>query len=248
MNFRGDKMVTYSLFSDKGNRDNNEDYVGNGSNGEMQCFILADGLGGHGRGEVASQLVVEEGINLLSKYNDLERYVSKAFEIAQEKLLKYQNLQHAKNEMKSTEVILALNGQQAVWGHVGDSRLYVFKGHKVKKRTMDHSYVQNLCRAGRIKEKDIRNHPDRNVVLRVMGIQWDKPAYEMADSIKLKKNMSFLLCTDGFWELILEKDMEKCLKMANNPEEWIALMKTIIVNNGKNVNMDNYSAIAVWVR
>ncbi len=81
-----------------------------------------------------------------------------------------------------------------------------------------------------------------------MGIQWDKPAYEMADSIKLKKNMSFLLCTDGFWELILEKDMEKCLKMANNPEEWIALMKTIIVNNGKNVNMDNYSAIAVWVR
>ena len=75
-----------------------------------------------------------------------------------------------------------------------------------------------------------------------------KAVYEMADSIKLKKNMSFLLCTDGFWELILEKDMEKCLKMANNPEEWIALMKTIIVNNGKNVNMDNYSAIAVWVR
>lgn len=241
-------MTTYSTYTDVGKRQNNEDYIGVREENGVYAFIIADGLGGHGRGEEASKLVVEEGLRLVSDVKNIERYVEKAFEISQEKLLKYQKVKHAVNEMKTTEVILAMDEKKVIWGHIGDSRLYFFKRNRLVKRTLDHSYVQNLCMTGEIKEKEIRNHPDRNVLLRVMGVEWNEPKYELSKLRNNSKGASYLLCTDGFWELINEKEMIKCLKLAKNPDEWLALMKNIINENGKDLDMDNYSAIAVWVR
>lgn len=65
---------------------------------------------------------------------------------------------------------------------------------------------------------------------------------------RLHKRSSFLLCSDGFWELIDEKQMSKTLKKADSPQQWLAAMEEIILANGKGTNMDNYSAIAVFVR
>ena len=185
---------------------------------------------------------------LKNDHEKLEHYLKYSFEIAQEKLLKYQKANRAVREMKTTKVNLCINKSDVMWGHIGDSRLYYFKGKRLIKRTLDHSYVQSLCRSKEIKETDIRNHPDRNVLLRVMGEDWNEPKYELSKKYRLKKNMSFLLCSDGFWELIDEKQMKMCLAKAQNVDEWIALMKNIIDENGKGKEMDNYSAIAVWVR
>ena len=241
-------MITYSIFTNKGGRPDNEDYVAAKQIDGRYAFILADGLGGHGYGEVASKLVVDEGIRLLNEIEDIEHYLKYSFEIAQDKLLKYQKANRAVREMKTTKVNLCINKSDVMWGHIGDSRLYYFKGKRLIKRTLDHSYVQSLCRSKEIKETDIRNHPDRNVLLRVMGEDWNEPKYELSKKYRLKKNMSFLLCSDGFWELIDEKQMKMCLAKAQNVDEWIALMKNIIDENGKGKEMDNYSAIAVWVR
>ena len=131
-------------------------------------------------------------------------------------------------------------------GHIGDSRGYVFYKNKVKTRTLDHSIPQMLVLAKEIKEDMIRNHPDRNMLLRVMGVEWDEIMYELMQPISLKKCQAFLLCSDGFWELIDEKEMSTQLRKSNSVEEWLDNMVKIVENNGKYKNMDNYSAIAVW--
>ena len=122
----------------------------------------------------------------------------------------------------------------------------MFYKNKVKTRTLDHSIPQMLVLAKEIKEDMIRNHPDRNMLLRVMGVEWDEIMYELMQPISLKKCQAFLLCSDGFWELIDEKEMNAQLRKSNSVEEWLDNMVKIVEDNGKGKNMDNYSAIAVW--
>ena len=114
-------------------------------------------------------------------------------------------------------------------------------------RTLDHSIPQMLVMSGEITESEIRNHPDRNILLRVMGAEWDGPAYELLKPVPLRKCQAMLLCSDGFWELIDEACMCDCLKKSNSVEEWMAYMSEIVKINGKDKDMDNYTAVAVWV-
>jgi len=81
-----------------------------------------------------------------------------------------------------------------------------------------------------------------------MGTQWDSPKYIISGQLDMPASTSFLLCSDGFWELIEEKEMSRCLKKSSNPEQWLFVMEKIVQRNGKRRNMDNYSAIAVFVR
>ncbi|MDF2889612.1 MAG: serine/threonine-protein phosphatase, partial [Lacrimispora sp.] len=74
----------------------------------------------------------------------------------------------------------------------------------------------------------------------------DELNYQLSEEVKEEGRQAFLLCSDGFWELIEEKKMEKTLKASSSPEEWLSLMKTIVLKNGKYADMDNYSAVAVW--
>lgn len=118
--------------------------------------------------------------------------------------------------------------------------------NKVYKRTLDHSIPQMLVLSKDIKESEIRNHPDRNIVLRVMGIEWDEPMFDLMKPVPLKKCRAFLLCSDGFWELIEEKDMCALLKTSATVEDWLSSMVQVVKESGKDRNMDNFSAIAVW--
>ncbi|MFR1833057.1 MAG: PP2C family protein-serine/threonine phosphatase [Lachnospiraceae bacterium] len=241
-------MVKFELLSNAGDREHNEDYIGMYQNGSGFCFVLADGLGGHGNGEVASQAAVDAVIQEFS--NDKNRKamdLSEFFRCAQEKILKLQEGDIHKRGMRTTLVVLELANDYAVYGHVGDSRLYVFRNGKIQTRTLDHSVPQMLVNAGELKEKKIRNHPDRNRVLRAMGEPSAPPKYELSTPIPLTPNMAFLLCSDGFWELIDEKKMEACLKKSANPAQWLEKMETIVKKNGKRKDMDNYSAIGVWI-
>lgn len=242
-------MLRYAMISEPGNRDGNEDYVGEKilDSGEEGCFVLCDGLGGHGQGEVASRFIVEEVLQIFKdRHSDLT-FLNDAFEESQAHLMCLQEEKHAKNELKTTAVLLHIMKDKIHWGHIGDSRLYYFEKGKIKQRTMDHSVPQMLVAAGEIKEKEIRHHPDRNRLLRVMGMEWDSPKYTLASSMEKNNKQAFLLCSDGFWELIEEKKMERCLKKAKSPEAWLDSMKEIVVKNGKGIEMDNFSAIAVFV-
>ncbi|MBQ7535590.1 MAG: serine/threonine-protein phosphatase [Stomatobaculum sp.] len=241
-------MITFSLLTNPGNRENNEDNIGMYQAGDDYCFVLADGLGGHGAGEIASAIAVEQVVTVFAgKGKASAECLSEAMMNAQNAILTHQRNDRSTADMKTTCTVLMIGGDGIFRGHIGDSRIYYFDNAKMPERTLDHSVPQLLCQAGRIREKDIRHHPDRNRLLRVMGIEWDEPRFELADTLEKKRGQAFLLCSDGFWELIDEKKMVACLKKADSPEEWLKMMELIVLRNGRGLNMDNYSAIGVWV-
>lgn len=241
-------LLTYHLLSDKGNRKNNEDRVGSYVRENEYCFALADGLGGHEKGEVASKMVVDTSVELFKKDGFSEFYIREAFEESQERLLRKQNEDMKPDDYKTTLVLLCIKEGYINWGHIGDSRLYLFKNKKLILRTLDHSVPQVLVNIGEIDEKEIRNHPDRSHLLNAMGIEWERPKYEIAEPIESESGMAFLLATDGFWELITEEEMLKCLKKAADVHKWMNQMKKLVLKNGESRNMDNFSAIGVWIK
>lgn len=105
-----------------------------------------------------------------------------------------------------------------------------------------------LVNQGEIRERDIRFHEDRNRLTRVLGMEWDAPRYTASEEMLLAPPATFLLCSDGFWELIDEKEMSRQLKKSATPGEWLQRMEEIVLQNGQGKRMDNYSAIAVFVR
>ncbi len=239
-------MIDKFIISNQGERNNNEDYVGMWENSSQCWFFLADGLGGHGKGEVASRCVVENAKTLIDENKGCV-LPDVLFEYCQEKLIELQNQNNESFGMKTTLVSLSIDNEKVQFSHVGDSRGYMFSNGKCKFITEDHSVPMMLAKAGTIKEKEIPHHPDRNRLLKVMGVEWDEPEEEIDDPILLKKNMkyAFLLCSDGFWEWIEKKEMEKCLKSAVDAEDWIKKMERIVIQNGQGHNMDNYSAIGI---
>ena len=241
-------MISYDLLTNMGSRGNNEDSVGMFQSGEAFCFALADGLGGHGKGEIASKLAVEQAIATFAQEGLASREcLANSLLNGQKAIMEMQKRDRTASDMKTTCVLLQVGTDLIQWGHVGDSRLYYFKSRKLEARTLDHSVPQLLVAAGQLKEKHIRNHPDRNRLLRVMGIEWDEPKFQLGDPVEKEEGQAFLLCSDGFWELIDEKKMISCLKKADSPKAWLLRMEEIIQKQGRGRDMDNYSAIAVWI-
>ena len=234
------------MITQTGSREHNEDSAACIEKDSNYCFIVADGLGGHGKGEVASQKAVEVfERDFCTNKKSNEEFLSSAFSNAQNEILMLQQTQGDKHGMKTTTVCLSIIENMCQWGHIGDSRLYVFRKNKVSIRTLDHSVPQMLVLSGEIKEKHISKHPDRNRLLRVMGIEWDSPRYELSDEVPLADCQAFLLCTDGFWEFIDPKLMGKFLKKSKTVDEWLGLMTAEVERNGQGQDTDNYTAIAV---
>lgn len=243
-------MVDYYLLTNQGERDYNEDYVDMKKVDGKYCFLLADGLGGHGHGELASECVVKNGLEVFEKYHNEPEWQTNLFTICQDKLLELQEERNEPRGMKTTMVLLSLENGIAQYMHVGDSRGYVFENGVYTSRTRDHSVPQMLAKSGEITEDEIRHHPDRNRLIRVIGSEWDKPMQEKSPAVPLTddKQYAFLLCTDGWWDWITEPEMEECLKKSNTAKEWMDSMLEIVLKNGTGNGMDNYSAITVIVK
>jgi len=172
-------------------------------------------------------------------------FLKRTFIAAQNAVMELQKTEHAQFEMKTTAVALAIIKDKCSWGHIGDSRLYMFNKNKIKARTLDHSVPQMLVLSGEISENKIRKHPDRNKLLRVMGIEWGSPRFELSGECALSECQAFLLCSDGYWEFINEKHMCSLLKKSRNADEWLNMMTAEVEKNGAVYDMDNYTAITV---
>ncbi len=240
-------MITYKIISRTGERPVNEDCTGMHRRGDQYGFFLADGLGGHGKGEVASKTAVEQAILQFEAGGCSEDTLKAVFEAGQAAVLERQEREQSSQSMKTTMTALMMDEQTIRWGHVGDSRIYYFQNNRLVSRTFDHSVPQMLVAAGEIKEREIRHHPDRNRLLRVMGVEWDRPAYQLAAPVPRKGRQAFLMCSDGFWELVDEKEMTSLLKRSKSVEDWICQMEVLVKLHGEGTNMDNYSAVAVWI-
>jgi len=243
-------MIEYATITEIGEKPCNEDAVRVFENQPLSTygFILADGLGGHGNGDIASSFVADcVGAAIENTDSIGDGFIDQCFDISQKMLMEEKELKGLPS-IKTTLVTLLITNGVAQWGHVGDSRLYHFRDGKQLSRTVDHSVPQMLLMSGQIEEKDIRHHPDRSVLLRAMGAHWDAPAYEISQrNMPVKKGDVFLLCSDGFWEWIEEKDMLRILKKNTPPYDALREMTAVVKESGKGQGMDNLSAILIKI-
>jgi PPM family protein phosphatase len=226
-----------------GGRDYNEDACAH----RGHCWVLADGLGGHGGGEVASAIAVETVLRVQADTTPTAAGLAQAVRAANDALRKRQQAEQRLTGMRTTLVILASDGAMALWAHVGDSRLYHFRGGELASQTEDHSVPQALAKAGEISPAEIRHHEDRNRLLRTLGADEEPRPTVLPGPVPLARSDAFLLCTDGFWEYVTEQEMEVDLHKAATPEEWLDFMVGRLMARAEPDN-DNYTAMAVLVQ
>ena len=241
-------MLKYAFVTNAGGRKYNEDCLKISSVSNRHCFVVCDGLGGHEYGDVAAGIAAETFIDELYYCEDMSGYLLKTFMKAQKRIEACQKESKTKKDMRTTVVSMVTDETYLYVGHVGDSRFYGFREDGSCVRTLDHSIPQLLVQSHMIAEHEIRNHPKRNMLLKVMGDKWDEPLCELSKPMQLNEFSALLLCSDGFWELITETEMTETLFSSTSPQEWLDKMLKIVVSNGNAEKMDNYSAIAVFVR
>jgi PPM family protein phosphatase len=210
-------------------------------------WIVADGLGGHGGGEVASKLAVDALLTALPPDTPLTpESLERAVTAAAESLRARQSEDPSLSGMRTTLVALMSDGKHALWLHLGDSRLYAFRDGRLLIQTADHSVPQALVRAGELTPEAIRFHEDRNRLLRTLGEE-KPPRPTLADApLTLQPGDAFLLCTDGFWESVTESEMEIALAKSPDPTQWLARLELTLARQAR-PDQDNYTAIAVFV-
>ena len=230
--------------SKQGGRDYNEDSYG--ADEARGIYVLADGLGGHGGGSEASQIAVKSMTKTLSDKDFNAESLQDAILRTNELILSQQKRETLLANMRTTLVVLWIREDKAIWGHIGDSRLYlIFKGELIT-QTKDHSVPQALVQAGEIELDDIRYHEDRSRLRQALG-QESTPNPSIQNVVQLLPGFVFLMVTDGFWEYIWEDEMIVDWCKSKNPEKWLNFMEDRLVRKVEK-NHDNYTAIAVFVK
>lgn len=240
-------MLEAYNYTSRGSRERNEDSAGFMIQKNRGVFVLGDGLGGHADGEKASQGAVRSVLDYFSHYPIADGAAEQAFMKAQKDLERIQEIENSPH-MRTTLSFLGIEKGIVYRSYVGDSRIYRFSKAGDIERTVDHSIPQMLALSGQIQETDIRKHPDRNKLLKAMGAVDFSGIPETLRTCRCKKGDAFLLCSDGFWELITEEEMVTCLKASSTPKEWVELMANIVNANGAGTDMDNNTALVVMMK
>ncbi len=237
------KLRAYT-YTNRGGRDHNEDSLRAWTEGSRGIYVLADGLGGHACGEVASALAVDTIFTGMSEAEALdEASLLERFQAANGEILRRQQENPAQAEMRTTAVALGLSEEGAVWAHIGDSRLYHFSGGELAGVTKDHSVTYRKFLGGEISYMDVYHDDDRSRLLRVLGREPCKPE---ADRGAAAPGDAFLLCSDGFWEFVYNEEMQADLCKAPTPQAWAEEMLLRHIRRTPPGN-DNFSLIAVFV-
>ena len=237
------------VFTNTGDHKPNEDYTDFIEKNDIVCAIVADGLGGHGSGEVASKTAVEAALAWFSSNPEISKQcVEGCFSAAYYALKSKADEDNQLMDMKTTMAVFISDGNQYVRGHIGDTRIYIFSDSKVLLQSSDHSVPQSLVISGELKTSEIRHHEDRNKLFRVLETS-DMPKAEIQE-VKVLPNRAkgVLLCTDGFWEYILEQEMIGYLSKYKSCSVWVTKMAEHVRNTGsKNTsrNMDNYTCLGI---
>jgi serine/threonine protein phosphatase PrpC len=187
--------------------------------------IVADGMGGKSGGAMAAEQVIRTAKTLFDEFfptNDvktlLETIVNEAHTV-----IKLAGVS-AEKEPHSTVVALVITPQkEAIWAHVGDSRLYRFSGPNFSERTRDHSYVEKLVDEGKITSEEAKTHRMSNILVNVLGSSTMAPYISFGMHSDLKITDSFLLCSDGLWHYFGDAELSAAVA-ANTPRQASELL------------------------
>ncbi len=155
------------------------------------------------------------------------------------------------SDMSSTVAALLIDQQaaRAVWAHLGDTRIYLFRGGRLLAVTSDHSLTQQLIEAGYVGADQQRSHPQRNILLAAVGADGEMPVTATEQATALEPGDALLVCSDGLWEWVHEDDMEQSLATTARSDDWLAAMSAMAdaaVRAAGKVR-DNYSVYAIRV-
>lgn len=205
------------VYTSPGGRRHNEDSVDHLQSPQGGIWAVADGLGGSGQGERASQAAVRAMIEAWD-LSDGAGTLPEMIALANRRVLDSADPDSRGHPM--TTLVSALQqGDTLQFAHIGDSRYYLFRGDRLVKRSRDHSVTQAAVALGDITEDEIRFHPDRNRLLRALGMGGPVEA-EYTPPLTIAPGDAFLLCSDGFWEYVYETEMALDLVKATTPREW----------------------------
>lgn len=213
------------VLSDVGNvRKTNEDSVGYFEGSDFDIYAVADGMGGHNAGEVASELaikVIMEYVKENQHGSDLKEVLSEGIKSANKKIYDVASESDSLKGMGTTITICLKKQDKMVVANVGDSSCYVIdKNRKLIKITKDHSLVQQLLDNGTITEEKARNHPNKNIITRALGTN-EEVEVDLFD-VDLNNIIKGILCTDGLtndvtyaemYDIIMENDNDSSCKM-----------------------------------
>lgn len=238
-------MKTYSVTDVGQKRKMNQDYafvskepVGNLPN----LFVVADGMGGHNAGDFASSYAVKVMVDTISRDKDFNpvKVIRHAIEAANEEVRSQAVRDPVLSGMGTTIVAATIVGHYAYVANVGDSRLYVIDSliHQI---TRDHSLVQEMVRLGELRAEDARNHPDKNIITRALGVE-ERVNIDFFD-FYLEEGSVILLCSDGLSNMVTDHEIEEIiLNPRKNLEQKGMDLVTRANNNG---GKDNIAVVLV---
>ena len=229
--------IVASLLSDVGcAREVNEDrgtFVQPGDSELLRkkgsLVLVADGMGGHSAGEVASSIAVD----VISRAyyendDDAQSSLTEAFQQACHKIYEAGLKDESLKGMGTTATALVLKNGRAISAHVGDSRIYLVRNEQIYVMTQDHSEVMEMVKRGLLSLEEARHHPDKNVILRALGSHEEVEVSTWDTPFPVREADLFLLCSDGLYDLVEDEEI-KTVAMSGDPhsacESLIALAK-----------------------
>ncbi|MCG7958738.1 MAG: protein phosphatase 2C domain-containing protein [Candidatus Thiodiazotropha taylori] len=205
--------------------------IGNRSMNQDRCLVmeapdaillaLADGMGGHPKGEMAAQILMDNArkafLTSRKPISNPRFFLSGLMEMSHQQITAFGDRQEPPIEPRTTGVLCLVQEDCAYWAHIGDSRLYIMRDGVIHLRTDDHSYVEHLRQQGLISAAQVHTHKFRNYVTRCLGGNSNRPVAELSGPHDLKKGDVVLLCSDGFWGPLPERPMVDNLYKNNAP-------------------------------
>lgn len=227
-------------------RENNQDSYFASSEKDFPLFIVADGMGGHKAGEVASQLAVEtirekleSVIEDLTDEEAIKYNINKAILAANEKIYKTSLENPDCKGMGTTLTLAYIYDSKIILAHVGDSRAYIIRD-KMEQITEDHSLVNELIKNGSITPEEALKHPQKNMITRALGTSSSIIVdFYVVDYVT---NDIMLICSDGLSNMISEKEMFMIIK---NEEDLNLATKRLVLRAKDNGGKDNITAILI---
>lgn len=247
--------MIFSLASDIGKvRKNNEDFIDSqiiqqGDNTQIAIFALADGMGGHNKGEVASEMAVNGIIEFLSqnlsqsgniKIDYFDDIIKQAYNNVNLKIYEKSKEDKSFDGMGTTLVTVVIYKDDMYVANVGDSRCYILREDELRRITIDHSIVEDLVRMNIISEEEALIHPRRNHITRAMGTE-EMVVVDIFRE-KLKAEDKILMATDGLTGYVLDDKIKELLKYDENLD---VVTKNLIDFANEVSGKDNTSVILI---
>ena len=234
------KMIS-AFLSKPGGREINQDAIGFlPAKASLGCWVVADG-----RSALAAKQAVQEILDNFEANPAISQPVLvRVMEWVQKHILVLQATQKSDVPLSSAVAIICAGGLSALWAHVGNVRIYVFRNGEIISQTKDHSVSQALVDAGKLSPAEIRTHEERRLLLRSLGTPGGMRPSILENRFKLMPDDLFLICTDGFWEYVTELEMQADWCKSVDLQEWLQRMEMRILLAAP-PDHDNYSAIAL---